>query len=813
MQLLNPVLIYGLAFAAIPIVLHLLMRTKPKKIVFPALRLIRQKRLQNVRRIRLRHFWLLLLRMLALAGLVLVVIRPSLPAANYSLNLRETLTLAGGTGLLLTLYFGLLRRWQFQRLSTVALASRRTFLRGGLGMLGALLFLLLFAWPYGSRIKAELTGPIQEVAPDVPVAAVFVFDTSLSMDYREENRTRLELARATALQQLETLPPRSRVAIADSASSEPILFQADLSGARARIEALTTSPRSLPLNDRLRAAVQFQEADRQRTLNAQPEGPGRSEQFAREIYLLTDLARSAWQPGSAAMLRADLEQFPQAGLYLIDVGVEQPRNMALTGLMLSKQAVTTEGEVLVEASLTAKNLPPGDATVELYVEGEAGQPVKQGVSLVKLTDEAGSRLQFAVKASGTKPLRGELRLAATDPLPVDNSLWFTVGVQEPIRILVSAPAAGDQPKNVSGSDANELVETLRVLGHAPRFVPSNRIEQTDLAAFDVLCLVNVPAPTAEFWQKLTAFVARGGGLLLSLGSAEVWSASGIQSIAWNAPAAREILPGELVAALRFDPPQGLDVRQTTHPLLQKFDAQGLIAEAATIPVWRYWKVEPAENATVIARFTDREGRPALLERPHGRGRTLMLTTAAHLSLDLREQWSRLAGEWPFLMLMDRTMLYLSHRSEAVFNHSAGETVLIPLEGREPLRRYLLRKPRGAQLPGQVDAAAPLLTITDTDELGQYDVRPVEGETAPAVFSVNAPAAESDFARMTGAELDTLLGEKRYSLSRNLETLQRSVTTGRLGVEVFPHLLAVMIVIFCLEHLAAVRFYESDTAPA
>ena len=55
MSLINPALLYGFAFIAIPVLLHFLMRVKPKKFMFPALRLIQKRRLQNVRRMRLRH--------------------------------------------------------------------------------------------------------------------------------------------------------------------------------------------------------------------------------------------------------------------------------------------------------------------------------------------------------------------------------------------------------------------------------------------------------------------------------------------------------------------------------------------------------------------------------------------------------------------------------------------------------------------------------------------------------------------------------------------------------------------------------------
>ena len=63
MTFLNSAILAGLVAVAIPLILHFLLKQKPKKLLFPALRLIEQRRKQNVRRMRLRHLWLMLLRM------------------------------------------------------------------------------------------------------------------------------------------------------------------------------------------------------------------------------------------------------------------------------------------------------------------------------------------------------------------------------------------------------------------------------------------------------------------------------------------------------------------------------------------------------------------------------------------------------------------------------------------------------------------------------------------------------------------------------------------------------------------------------
>ncbi|KKK70018.1 hypothetical protein LCGC14_2928190, partial [marine sediment metagenome] len=114
MTFVTPLLLAGTALIALPIVLHLIMRRKPKLLEFPALRFIQKQHDVNQRRLRLRHLLLLLLRAAAIALLAFALAQPSIK-------------------------FG------------------------------------------GSLLSQE-----------APVAAAFVFDAAPRMEYRHENRTRLE---------------------------------------------------------------------------------------------------------------------------------------------------------------------------------------------------------------------------------------------------------------------------------------------------------------------------------------------------------------------------------------------------------------------------------------------------------------------------------------------------------------------------------------------------------------------------------------------------------------------------------------------
>jgi hypothetical protein len=76
MTFIHGYLLTGLLLVGVPVLIHLIMRQKPRVLQFPAFRFLKQKHLTNQRKIRLQHLLLLLLRMLVIAALCLALARP-----------------------------------------------------------------------------------------------------------------------------------------------------------------------------------------------------------------------------------------------------------------------------------------------------------------------------------------------------------------------------------------------------------------------------------------------------------------------------------------------------------------------------------------------------------------------------------------------------------------------------------------------------------------------------------------------------------------------------------------------------------------
>jgi len=83
LSFLNILLLSGTAVAAVPVLLHLLMRRKPVPHRFPALRFLQARSRVKKRQLKLQHVLLLLIRVLTLCMLVLALARPVLRGTGW----------------------------------------------------------------------------------------------------------------------------------------------------------------------------------------------------------------------------------------------------------------------------------------------------------------------------------------------------------------------------------------------------------------------------------------------------------------------------------------------------------------------------------------------------------------------------------------------------------------------------------------------------------------------------------------------------------------------------------------------------------
>ncbi len=634
------------------------------------------------------------------------------------------------------------------------------------GLAAFVAFLLVVAWPYGRRISAEIAAPLPTAAENLPVSAVFLFDTSLSMSYRWQNLTRLEAAQQIAVEHLGRLPTGSRVAVADTSSELPPVFQAEQSGAAERIQKLSPRPVSLPLADRIRAALVLQEDDIRRTVAGQETVPEdrRKDRYLREIYLFTDLTVSGWRAGDQQGLKAELERLPAVQLYVIDVGVEKPTNAQILGPRLSSQSVPKGTDLTIQASVDVTGFEKDtDWILELHLQNESGTLVKREQRTLHPTAGKPDATSFVVGGL-TRPItHGELKLASSDPFVADDVRYFTVAVTPQLQVLIVGNRRNETHFLEQALAPSELVN-LGKSRYKVTYLPASRLG-IDFKEYEIVCLVNVAAPSPAVWSALADFVNAGGGLFVVAGNERLAVDS------YKHASAQAVLPATLTGNVALPRAVTLDLRNLNQPIFRKFQQYGF-GDLATAKINRRWGCEPVKGARTLLTYTDPNSSPALVERVLGSGRVILFTSA----LD-RHGWNDLpwAG-WPFVALLDQIGQELSRQSEAQYNYIAGDEVTLPLPADSSLSKYLVRRPGGEQLPGEVRPGSRTIVLHNVDQVGPYEVVSNRDEKAPFTsgFSANTPPTESDFTRIAPEELDKIVGKERYSVARSIEGLTRNV---------------------------------------
>lgn len=715
MTFINVSLLAGAALAVVPLVLHLLLRQRPRRFEFPALQFLRRRQDANQRQLRLRHLLLLALRMLLIALLAVALARP----------------------------------------------------------------------------RVKISGGVLGSQKD-PVAAALLFDSSKRMEYRHENRTRLEVAQDLGRRLLARLPPESQVAVLDSRPG-PAAFQVDLGAARYRIEHLETTTVAQPLASVLVEALR---------LVTQSELP------RREVFVFTDLARRAWPASEYDRLKQRIAAAEGTGLYLIDVGVAQPVNVGLGDVVLPSTVLPQGSPLDIGIEVLAYG-GTAERLVELYLletDPQTGmrRPVKKGAQAVALEPGQSRRVEFRVSQLAVGTHQGYLEIVGQDGLPADDRRYFSVQVRPAWPVLVAATP----PANPAYLSETLAPTPLRRQGEARyevTVVGTDELGRQNLERFAAVFLVDPGPVPAEVWQKLRDYVSSGRGLALFLGRNADAAVD-----AFNQAAAQEVLPAVLKRQVRDK--EGsihLAPRDYEHPMLVALrDTAGGIPWDA-FPVFRYWQLgDLAAGARVVVPYSD--GAPAVVERPLGKGRVVVVTTSISDNPN-QDPWSLLlSGEnaWPFFVLANEMAATLVGGTAPALNYFAGQTALLELNPDWPFRSYLLTQPDGLEARVAPDLKQFLLTVAATEQLGNYRVQAGGSEGGVDLgFSVNLPAAETRLDRVAEDELARLLEPLPVRIARDEHQIELDLSTGRVGRELFPALILIVAVVLGLEHLVANRFYR------
>jgi hypothetical protein len=855
MTFVFPFLLGGLVLVGIPVLIHLIMRQKPKTLPFPAFRFLVQRHRTNLRKLRLRHLLLLALRIGLIILICLALARPKV--------FNEALKLGTDRPVAAILVFDTSRSMEYTVTSPKGKLTRLDDARRrGRELLtqlpdGSKVLVLDTADPTLSG-KGEWFSSMHQAAQRIDGLALR--DGGGPVTARLEDAYRLfnELARAkgdeAARHQARLLVVFSDRTLAswDAGRLRPLQDARDqvpppferLPQLRDRVPGVVELLRDLRQRLPLPAGQDYPEQaliDLLEKARDRAAGLSEDEYPDPELSKLLTAARGRTRDLLGGLEKISKEVSAGAKEYhaklldvlhgllhdlrgvhevYIDVGVDEPADGALLDFELPRsprqnlprQVFAADEKVIVRAALkaTGKGL---DNMLRWTLDGKP--KLEQAVKL-----KAGEKASFAftIDCKGLTAGEHQLRadLVTPDLLPSNNTRYLTFAVRQPRDILVLSddPRKAARWKDAHDSLRESGIGAFRVTLKTPTEATKGSLE--GLKGYQAIYLFDVAEPAVDLWNLLKRYVQSGGGLGVVPGGDE------LKTEAYNTGEAQAVLPAALEGPVKAPGPRGViwDLERIAyqHPMMARYrewKAERVDFVKYPPAARRFWRVKPKDSkeVTVLARYTPGE-QPALLEwlpgdeggRP---GRVILFTTP----LDAREPpWNdyRKTDTSFYLALAFLATTHLAGDTEPVqLNFLSGQTVpaiTIPLSLRAD--RYLLKRGPESALQVPAETSQSVLRFPQALTPDNYTV---EGEgKRVAAFSVNLPTEETVLERVPVASVEALFG-KGAVVPVDVRADLRTAMSGQWSqpIELFPFLMVALLFVLAVENLLANKFYRRE----
>ncbi len=668
MAFLNIFMLFGAAAVAIPIIIHILNRKSAKRIMWGAMRFLRDALVNRRRKILLEEFLLLCLRCLLVLLIVLVAARPFIaPGSQVSWLLVMPLLFIS-----VAAYAATFVLWHYRRLRRymVAIAT-------------LLLIVAATALYFEERLQSRLfdTRGTRDIA--------IIIDASDSMGLMENGITNFQLALEEAENLMRAAPPGSAFSLVVGCSMpyapvfNPISDRDVILGAMHRVEpgrGLMRAPDALAL-----AAYTLAHGNN----------------LAKQIVLISDGQRQGWDLGGGRekweAVRESFAQLPSnPPVILRRLNIpESIRNASITDISFSRETIGLDREVRIRVTVanhgTQAVTPEG---VRLTVEDTSYYEEDIGL----MPPESTRTVEFAHRFSTTGAHILEAELVVEDDLPYDNLMFRVLTPLSELEVLIidgrpsrqffdraSAFAAlalapgpqtrrqDDQPDDGEGDfDTDRWLVRPRVID-APDFASLDySLAMPFLDQYSAVILADVPRLSRPAAEALAHYVREGGALMVAHGpqtSADfynTWTVNGLPVL----PA----LVGERIfpSADEDDDTVGPAPGTFSHPAISRFRDDRM--DLHQIFMRSYWRLQPHTGRTrprTGARLSNQD--PLLVDHSPGAGTVLQFAC----SLDTRD--SNFPSSRAFVLMLHELIYSLVDTGALYLNSPArpGAAISLP----------------------------------------------------------------------------------------------------------------------------------------
>jgi hypothetical protein len=620
---------------------------------------------------------------------------------------------------------------------------------------------------------------------------VLVLDGSYSMEYRRQDRTRFETAKKMAIEVVENSRQGDGFTLVLMADAPRVIIAEPAFDPQDVIEEIN-GLETLHGGANLPATL----AEVEKILDTAGRDYPRLTQ--NKVCFFSDLQEATWEAAAGDDFRSRIGGLAdRAALALIDLGEPGPENLAVTRLETLEPLATIAREMpfLAEVRNFGGQSIAG-RRVEFLVDG-------QRVGEMKVDVESGGAATVAFSHPFETPGEHsvEVRLG-DDPLLVDNHRWLSVPVRESIRVLCVRGKQGAAEHLAYALSPTQSASQSAAPRVKPEVVVESLLLELDLSSYDAIFLSNVGRFGRDEANILYQYVAGGGGLVTFLGD-QVQPESYNQTLGGGEDPALRVLPAQLGEPVFDLAGFAIDPLEYQHPIVKPFEGQPR-AGLLTTPVWKYIRLAPydAQKAKIAAALG--AGDPLIVEESVGRGRSILVATAAgndsvHRGAEGTIPWTSLPL-WPSFPPLVQEMLSLavSGRSESR-NVAVGDELTAPLPRGVSAQAVTITGPnnRRERISSSMQGDDRRWTYSGLDLSGLYHAT-YDSANVEQIFAANLDPRESELTRI---DPDTLPGQ----FSKSLETIADkapAVALARPRQELFRLFLGALVLLLFGEMFAA-----------
>lgn len=742
----------GLGLVSIPIIIHIINRRRLRRLDWAAMEFLLLAMKKNRRRIRLEHLILLLLRIVLMALIALFLARPRLSDRN-------------------------------------------------LGWLAS---------PFMSEEK------------------IFIVDDSLSMSQSLSRGKTFDSAIADlngALKSLSEQGSRDRVTLLKTSDPGQPLVRGGFID-RDRAAELERSVKALsPTSMRMNLPVTLE-----RISDYFASAADETTQRPRAISILTDLRASDWTDGaggaSAALTTAfeRLLEDPdnQPRIIVLDVGSDENANVAITGVSLEsgRPTVDVQTEIKVEVRnfgpqpvrdlslrMTFRSLQDEDSPPKMVPAGK--------IDLIRPQDTFGAGVHCTFREPGQYGVAVEIT-NADDAISGDNRFDFVLDVVRSTEILL----VDGEPSEERWESETDFLTTAfnpaddEQFGFEILTVIEDSLPQSDLSEFGAVFLANVYHLEDDFLAALGRYVRAGGALVIFLGDQvdPQVAARELGSEAKEGHPARGLLPAKIGELQSND-----DTPLALQPALDHEFLRGLPEGAETafqqLQFARHLALEPVPDARIVARFSEPDGSPAIVEQAVGAGRVILAASSAD------REWNDWAPNPTYPMFLQDTLATLGRARGREPEHAAGTTIQIPVDISVHDKEASYRGPDpeapertliASSVADDTSAGEFQFLIEDTTKagLGRLKLRRRGGSEDRKGVAIRSEPLESDLRRIEPDKLKQLYPDVPLTVLQDTTDFSE---VGRGQFEIADLLIGLLLLLLFVEGALACRFAHHQRA--